>query len=387
MPPLRVCLLTPSLPYEVTANPVGEYARGLATQGDDVTVALTRGEPPAEGVRLAGAHVSGVPAARERAFDVAVAMSWQATVPLFELRAERHAYRVEGFAHRRMGTWQAERVPAALSYDLPVDLLAAAQWIADALAELRPDARCALVPSGVAKEAFDPAAHRTADGALRVLVEGESEMAQEVLRAMSEPHAPATLETQRPTGVRAEAYAGGDVLLALDAPGSTTLEAMHMGVVPVVLDGEAEIVAHGESGVVGDHDDPRGLARWLDLLAREPDRLAALRAGARRAAGAQPSWAEATATLRAALERFLSEPPPDSACWPARLMADAVAQSVLWHNEHHALAAAYRRMEEDEAYRLGLRLREAWQGNPRLAPARRVAAPLVRRARRRLLDQ
>jgi hypothetical protein len=55
----------------------------------------------------------------DRAFDVAVATSWEATAHLFSARAQRFAFWVDGFAHHRLGSWQAERIAAALAYDLP----------------------------------------------------------------------------------------------------------------------------------------------------------------------------------------------------------------------------------------------------------------------------
>ncbi|MDQ3741947.1 MAG: hypothetical protein M3389_13490, partial [Actinomycetota bacterium] len=97
---MDVCFLTASLP---APGPVVEYARRLG-----FAVAT---EPPAAEV------------------DVAVAVDWLATARLFEVPARRHAFWVDHFAHRRMGTWQAERFAAQLAYDLPVDFVAAAPWV------------------------------------------------------------------------------------------------------------------------------------------------------------------------------------------------------------------------------------------------------------------
>ena len=54
-----------------------------------------------------------------------------------------------------MGTWQAERFAAQLAYDLPVDFIAAAPWVRDALADLRPEARTVLVTSGAPRPRRD----------------------------------------------------------------------------------------------------------------------------------------------------------------------------------------------------------------------------------------
>ncbi|HEV2061857.1 MAG TPA: hypothetical protein VGR12_03310, partial [Solirubrobacteraceae bacterium] len=113
---MRVLFLIPSLPAPA---PIAEYARRL-----DAVVAT---EPPGDEV------------------DVAVATDWTTTARLFEVPAQRHAFWVDHFAHRRMGTWQAERFAAQLAYDLPVDFIAAAPWVRDTLADLRPEARTVLV--------------------------------------------------------------------------------------------------------------------------------------------------------------------------------------------------------------------------------------------------
>ena len=130
---MRVCFLTPSLPAR---PPVADYAQRLGA-----TLAQT---PPDE------------------EFDVAVATDWTTTAHLFGVRAERYVFWVDHFAHRRMGTWQAERFAAQLAYDLPVDFIAAAPWIRATLQEVRPEARCELVtigaPAGAAASAAAAAA-------------------------------------------------------------------------------------------------------------------------------------------------------------------------------------------------------------------------------------
>ncbi len=118
---MRVCFLTSTLP---APGPIAGAARRL------------------------GAVVAQ--SAPDGSFDVAVAVDWAATAHLFEVDAKRHAFWVDHFAHRRMGTWQAERFAAQLAYDLPVDFVAAAPWVRETLAELRPEARCVLVTSGAA---------------------------------------------------------------------------------------------------------------------------------------------------------------------------------------------------------------------------------------------
>ncbi len=97
---MRVCFITSALPAPAA---IAEYARRLDA---DVAQRAPDGE-----------------------YDVAVATDWAATAHLFEARAARHAFWVDHFAHRRMGTWQAERFAAQLAYDLPVDFIAAAPLV------------------------------------------------------------------------------------------------------------------------------------------------------------------------------------------------------------------------------------------------------------------
>ena len=329
---MRVCFLIPAPPAPPA---VAEYARRL-----DAVVAT---EPPSE------------------PFDVVVATDWQTTARLFEADAKRHAFWVDHFAYRRMGTWDAERFAAQLAYDLPVDFIAAAPWVRDTLAELRPEARCELVTSGA------PEAPRSVPGAapspagptapLRVHVPRDED--RSAFDSMAEPGEAAPL-------------AGADVVLmlstvdgALDAP----LAGFRSGATAVVgpAPDAADLVEHGENGFVADADDSRGAARFLDLLARDRDLLARLKAAARAKGGTWPTWDQAAAEMEAALGRLVAEDPPAEAGWPVRLMGDAIAGAAVFRQEHATLTAEVHRLRA-----------------PRPSPARRVAAALKRRAKARL---
>lgn len=320
---------------------------------------------------------------------VAVATSWQGTVELFGLAADRHVYVVDELAHHRLAAWQSERVAASLSYDLPTDFVCLGAWVGEAIGELRPDARRATLRPGTDKAVFGPAAGRRTGGAgpLRVAVDdgwllaGLPSAAREAVAAMAEPHAVVDASGTDPRA-RAEALRDADVLLMLDPVAGvlgSPLEAMHAGVAPVVLasGGQAELVRHLANGAVCDHDDVRGVARTLDLLARDRGLLSTLQAAALTTAARWPSLDAAAAELRTALERFAAEPPPDAVRWPERLMADAMAAVATFEQDHHELAGYVRRLEADAGYQAAQRLR-ARLADPRLAPVRRALA----RARR-----
>jgi len=344
---------------------------------------LSPGPPPAAfaGLDATGVRTGDGVVLPDGRFDVAVATSWEATAHLFAVRAERYAFWVDGFAHHRLGSWQAERIAAALAYDLPTDFLAAGGWVAEEIAALRPEARVLTVLPGVARGAgTEPGAGGdAARGPLRVavddswLLEGQESAAEAVLEQMAEPH------------VRAPSAAGADVLLFLnpvDGVLGAPLRAAAAGCVPLVLSsagGAEELVTHLESGIHAEPDDVRGTARWLDHLARDRELLARLRASAAAAAAAFPTPDEALAGLQAALRVLLDEPPPAESAWPRRLMADAMAAVAVHRSDHYVLAEELRRAQGDEAYLLAQKVRAKLE-SPRL----RLVRPVVRAARRRL---
>jgi len=394
MPRVRVCLLSPGLPGTDPADAVGRHATGLAgREGWDVVLALTEHRLGGErGATLGGARVVAVEGAiaGER-FDAAIATHWTSTARLFEVPAGRHAYWVDGLAHHRIGAWNAERIPAQLSYDLPVDFLAASDAVAAELADLRPEARCVVVRGGVDKTVFGAAGGNGAGGPLRVVAvelgdeDPGRDWAAAALSEASEPLAARTLARGAGAEERAGAFAGADVVLMLSPVGgalSAPLEAMHCGATCIVMpagDSE-ELVRHGENGVVAEPDDVRGVARWLDHLSRDRDWLAALRAGAVETAAGWPDWEAASAELARTLERLVAEPPPERAAWPVRLMADAMAGAAVFRNDHFVLAGELERVQQDEAYQAAVALRDRLRGT-RLA---RVAGPAARAARKRL---
>jgi O-antigen biosynthesis protein len=341
---VRVLFLIPSLP---AAAPIAEYARRL-----DAVVAT---EPPAE------------------EFDVAVATDWVTTARLFEVRATRHAFWVDHFAHRRMGTWQAERFAAQLAYDLPVDFVAAAPWVRDALADLRPEARTILVRTP-APGSPGTAPSSGGGGPLRVHLagggeEGGGDDERAALSAMEEPAEEAPL-------------AAADVVVmlsAVDGVLGAPLEGFLSGATAVVgpAHDAQDLVVHGENGFVADADDVRGAARLLDRLARDRDLLARLQEAARATAARWPTWDDAAAQMAEALERIVAEDPPAQAQWPVRLMGDAIGGAAVFRQEIATLTAEVHRVRNEDAYRVAVQVRQ------RLSPLKRALRAAARRARGR----
>ena len=369
---MRVTFLAPRL------SAAGAHPRHLAARGHDVRVALTDERPAQEG-RDGRAAVVAVEEALGQPGDVAIATTWDAAVRLLEVPATRHALWVDGFGHHRLGSWQAERVAAALVYDLPVDFLCAGAWVEEALAELRAEARRLLARQGLDHDAVLP--REPAGGPnLRVLVDRRWE---------PDPGAPGVVRGEE---LRAQdrwrQYARADVLVMLDPVDGvlgSPLEAMRAGCVPVVLPagGQGELVEHGVTGIVAEPEDSRGLEAWLRRLEADPELLERLRRSAVERASAWPGWEEAGRELEAALERLLAEEFPAQAGWPVRLMADAMAGVAVLRNDHFILAGELERLQADHAYQAARRARELWQ-RPRLRPLRAVSQPVLRAARKRL---
>jgi hypothetical protein len=394
---VHACLLTPSAP--APGDPLDAHARRLAARdGHRVTVALTDarlgGDPLTDdGVRLVDVET----AARGDRFDVAIATDWTSAAQLFGVPATRYAFLVRTLEHERMGTWQAERFAAALAYDLPVDFLVCGRWLVDRLGDLRPDARVLLTPDGVDKAVFAPAGGgggAAGDGPLRVLVDDrhaadrEGSAERRALAAMGRPAEAAFAEPGDDPAARAAKLAAADVVLHLppaDGVLGLPLEGLHAGVPAVVtaaLD-QPEVLAHGETGLVVDHDDTSAAAGALDRLAGDRDLLAALSAAGPAAVAAWPDPDAAAETLAGALRTIVDEPPPDAVRWPVRLMGDAIAGAAILRQELAIVGDELRRVQGDEAFRVAQRVKGRYERAD--GPLRPVADRLLARAKSRLL--
>lgn len=262
---LRLCVLAEGLP--AGDDPVARVTAELSAD-HEVMVFPVEGERP------------------DGAFDVALATSWQATVPLFGVQATRYVELVSGFEFEAMGAWQAERLAAQIALDLPVDFIATDASVRAALVELRPDARVLL-----ARLPFVPA---PAD----VVLEG------------------------------------------------SPVPAMLAGRAPIVLPSNAGPVEHMVSGLVAEPDDPSDVERLRGLVASDPALAGRLAEGARAAVAGWPGDASEVA---AALAEILASPPPESARWPHRLMGDLMAGVALLRQDHFTAAGYIKRLESENA--------------------------------------
>lgn len=327
--------------------------------------------------RLRGLTVTTLEAVRGGPpFDVAISTWWETALVLFDCPAERHASFVQSLEDRFYTPDEPERFGAALTWDLPVSFLTEAAWIAETLGDLRPDAPVHLVRNGIDKDVFPvPAAPPGHDGPLRVLVEGYANVwfkgVNDAIAAtglMGEPHTLTVVAPNR-DGLRAdgadrvlgpvtqremsELYAEHDVLVKLsrvEGMYGPPLEAFHRGATCVTTEvtGSEMYIAHGVNALVCDWDDLRGTARQLDLLARDRELLARLRAGAIETARAWPSWDEAAAEMAVALRTIRESPAPDPAAAAARMMADvrtAMAEHALLLTERAELRRSVRQLE------------------------------------------
>ncbi|MEP6953904.1 MAG: glycosyltransferase family 4 protein, partial [Solirubrobacteraceae bacterium] len=331
------------------------HARQLVLHHEmDVTLVLAREQEVAhwEYEHLPHLHVASLADARQDHFDIVVATWWETVFSLFAVPADRYAYFVQSIEDRFYKPEHgAERLGAALSLDLPVAFITEATWIRDTLAELRPDARCLLVPNGVDKDVFTVAddVEPNIDGPLRVLVEGNANVwfkgvndAIAAARAMSEPKRLTVVAPTRdgldargadavigPLSQRAlaDVYAETDVVLKLstvEGMYGPPLEGFHKGATCVTTEvtGHEEYIEHGHNALLTDWGDEHGTARQLDLLARDRDLLQTLRTNALATARGWPSWEEASAAMAEALRSIVSGPAPSPYDHMQRLLAD-----------------------------------------------------------------
>jgi glycosyltransferase involved in cell wall biosynthesis len=352
---VKVAFLVNDLALSGGVGVVVQHARRLSLiEGWDVTLVLVRAQegPSWHGYEhVAHLHVRSREQALGERYDIAVATWWETTSTLFELRAERYVYFVQSLEDRFYMHDEAERLGAALTLDLPVAFITEARWIADTLAQLRPDAPCHIVRNGIDKEVFAPPAQVTpnTDGPLRVLIEGSPTSwfkhvreAIDAAAAMREPHHVTVVCGERkelgevvadevvgPLSHRemAEVYGRCDVVLKLSSVEGMfgpPLEGFHRGATCVVtpVTGHEEYVEHGYNGLLADWDDLRGTARQLDLLARDRELLHYLRANALETARAWPDWEQASQFMAGALMAIGREPPPDGVAASARMLAD-----------------------------------------------------------------
>lgn len=416
---MRVCFVLQDLALSGGVGVVVEHAHHLAEeQGFDVTLVVLEA---AHGrwcfPRIDGVRVVTIEEAAATRFDVAVATWWRTAYRVFEVPADRYAYFVQSMEDRFYRDNEVDRLQAAVTHDLPVAFITEARWIADTLAELRPDAVCHYVRNGVAKDVFsiDGELEPRTGGPLRILVEGHPDLwfkavgeAVEATTLMTESRevtlvTPASgdsvagLEVDRTIGPlppheMAAAYADSDVVLKLsrvEGMFGPPLEGFHMGATCVVspVTGHDEYVEHGWNGIVTAWDDPRGTARWLDLLARDRRLLHQLRWNARKTAESWPSWSQASRFMAAALCAIRDAPPPAPGPAALQMAGDVFASSEHLRNqqimlEHEVQDAMdrYEALKRTRAYRIGAFVRDRVWKNP---VARLLAVPL--KAARRLL--
>jgi hypothetical protein len=355
---MRACFLVNDLQLSGGVGVVVEHARQLARHGIEASLVLARErEDPDWRFRgLGEVPVLSLTEAREQRWDVAVSTWWETNAALFELQAGGRASFVQSLEDRFYRPDEPQRLAAALTHDLPVQVITEARWIAETLEELRgahDGLRPLLVRNGIPKEVF--ASPKTLDvrlhGPLRIVIEGNPSVwfkgvgdALAGVRAMREPRHVTVVTGVRdfdPTGAdevvgplsheeMAALYARSDVVLKLsrvEGMFGPPLEGFHMGATCVVtaVTGHEEYVEHGVNGMVVDWDDPRGTSRTLDLLARDRALLHHLRLGALATARAWPSWEQAGTMMAGALREVARRPEPAAGPAFARALADVRA--------------------------------------------------------------
>src|SRR5215218_1425890 len=332
----------------------------------------------------------------DREWDFALATWWETAEAVWRVNARRRGVFLQSLEERFYAEDELfERLGAASALGLPVDYVTIGRWMRDVLAELRPDARCAVVRNGIDKDVFKPASTERRPGPFRVMVEGNPGMwlkaipdAKAAVEAMSEPHELIAVEGGLSPEAMARAYADADVLLKLSRVEGVALppiEAMHCGTPCVVTPhtGHDEYVVHRQNGLVVGFDDPGATTAALDDLARDRDLLARLSEGALRTAAEWPSASASTDALADALEALAGAPEPPVAPALAALHARQRLAIELGRQQLGELRwtrDAYGH-ERDAAQRIQAELDEVRGETAYQAAAR--ARDLVNRVRRR----
>ncbi len=352
---MRACFLVNDLQLSGGVGVVVEHARQVAKHGVEASLVLARDQDAPDWAfrGLGEVPVLSMADARRLDWDVAVATWWETCSPLFELRARRRAYFVQSLEDRFYTRGDPSRLGAALTHDLPVQILTEARWIAETLEELRPGTRALYVRNGIAKDVYIAPAtvEPELDGPLRILIEGNPGVwfkgvgdALSAACRMTEPRHVTVVTGERGESLdsadevvgplssaeMAELYGRSHVVLKLsrvEGMFGPPLEGMHRGATCVVsaVTGHEEYVEHGRNGLVVDWDDPRGTSRALDLLARDRNLLHELRSGALATARAWPSWEQAGEFMSLALREVLRRPAPSAALAARTMLADARA--------------------------------------------------------------
>ncbi|MBI5309965.1 MAG: glycosyltransferase family 4 protein [Actinobacteria bacterium] len=314
-----------------------------STHGHEVTIVLTEGHKDDHWRygELDSLEITDIESVHERRFDVAIATWWETARMLGEVHADRHTYFVQSIEDRFYPPATIERMLATQTYNLPVVYITEAGWIRDTLTALNPGNPCHYVRNGIDKESFTPLADAPAGDSsqpLRILVEGHPDIvnkgiaeAVEAIGHVTADHEATYIVPSKefdfkyPDGAQvigpldpaemADAYRRHDVLLKLsrvEGMFGPPLEAFHCGATAMVapVTGHDEYIEHGVNSVVVDWDDPKGTARWLDLLARDRELLAALKRGALATAAQWPSWPQSSAEFNDAVARLIDSPQP-----------------------------------------------------------------------------
>jgi glycosyltransferase involved in cell wall biosynthesis len=361
------------------------YARALAARpGVDVDIVTTAPDPQLL-IDAGGLPVRALEDVGDVDYDVAIGTWWTTAAALFELHADRRLAFLQNLDTRFYRADEFyERFGAAGLWTAPVEFIVSGGWMAQMLAELRPDARVRLVRNGYDKRVWAPRPRVPRDGPLRILVEGVSGLwykgATEALEAttlMREPRhvmaasldgSPPQLGEHEALGrlepeQMADVLSRTDVLLKLarfEGSPLTPVEAFHQGVPCVItpFSGWEDFARPGENCLLVGFDEPEKTAAALDSLASDEALLARLSAGAGASAAEWPDLADAGAAFADAVVELADGPRPSvdvalrlAARWERACIEQARVRvgELLWAREELAAERAERLRSVEEA--------------------------------------
>jgi glycosyltransferase involved in cell wall biosynthesis len=324
------------------SNVIIEYAGRLQELGHEVvllTSAPVKLTYPLWHPRLKDLPIRTLAEAEHERFDFVFATWWLTFFNLWRLDSRVYGYlnqSVESRFHMELHYKLLNRQ----TYSLPLLFVTEARWIEEFIQTLQPQGKVLYIQNGLSRDYFPCVKEppRRA-GPLRVLVEGPWGVGFKGVPETFEVLAQARASTEFTTGWLTSSsqgqrpHLGGkpvevheripinqvhqvlreyDVLIKLskvEGMFGPPLEMFSQGgtAITYTVTGADEYMVHGHNSLLVEPHNRWQIARYIELLNRQPEYLAHLRANALRTAQAYPMWEDSTQRLASGLERLHEE--------------------------------------------------------------------------------
>jgi len=300
-----------------------QHARGLRLSGHDVTVGVIHDEHAevlsdwSSQIRIRSLNEL---ADENEPFDVVVTTWWETNYVAHRIRAKSYIWFCQSMEDRfyPQSLQHVTEFRAVVECCLPV--ITEATWIRDQFKKWMPTLDIELARNGLDHSIFNSAGRTQNDGPVRVLIGGNSSSpfkgvsdALEAVDLCRERIEVTHITGERPTGESkvlrigpltldemSDQYRQHDVLVKtsrVEGMFGPPLEMFACGGTAIVLPvtGYDEYIVDEHNALVGRWDDPYSVARLVDRLAVDKEKLLQLQSLAEETARNWPSWEEASA--------------------------------------------------------------------------------------------